>query len=435
MSTFIIKSRDDIDNYLRTDEQCEQFLINSLWQGKPRCPNCISKDRVYYIKSRKAFKCSTCNSHISIKKGTIFENSNVPLRLWYKAIFNMSTKNTSNSYKATQAVIDLGVSYKTALYMTHKIREVMRVDNEKIILQGIIEADEVYSGPQLSKDNSLRYKVYTAENERVIWGLETEEELKSRLKREAKWETKTGKTFPSLKSRLDEFKKTPGIIQNSLFFDLDNLEAQFPKHHYKKNLVNFLQRDVAEYFIKNGKKHKKIIEYGKLVVNVVGREKGDVDMNNITPLIEKKIKKGSILITDETNIYNGAKTIVKKHFKIQHSKKKNETHKPIKYSIELSPEEDEYGIKHLSTNGVENVNKQIRTFDREYVHISYEHSERYYFELAFNYNCRGLNVHERFNSFLKVALATTVSIKDIFDSRRYYSFRPNRLVRELKKFS
>lgn len=403
MEEILFKSKDDLDRLCVSEEKCIEYLIQSRWGDKPKCKKCHSDKRVYFIKSRKAFKCSSCNSHISIRKETIFENSNVPLRLWFKALWEMGTKKIGNAYCASKLVDDIGVSYKTAFYMLHKIREVMRVDNEDIVLEGIVEADELYSGAKLDRDNCLRAKVISADRKRAEWGLETEKERKSRENKTAKWEKKTKKKSKPITNKLQLLKESSGFLRNSLDLDLAKLEASYKKHHYKRNLICFLQRDVAEYSekIENHKKKKlEIQQYGKLVINVMGRQKTDVDMEHITPLIEKK----------------------------------NELHKPIKYSKEIDPEKDIHGIKHLSTNGVENVNKHIRRFDKDYVKISFEHSHRYYFEYAFNFNSRGLCVGKRFMSLFKVALKVTASFDDIQESKKAYVYRPKRTKKELEKF-
>lgn len=273
MEEILFKSKDDLDRLCASENNCMDYLIQKRWGGKPKCIKCHSTRHVYFIKSRKAFKCSSCNSHISIRKDTIFEHSNVPLRLWFKALWKMGVKKIGNAYCATELVDDIGVSYKTAFYMLHKIREVMRVDNESIILEGIVEADELYSGAKLDRDNFLRAKVISADIRRAEWGLETDKERKSRENKIAKWEKKTKKKSKPIINKLQLLKESTGVLRNSLDLDLDKLEALYKKHHYKRNLVCFLQRDVAEYNdkIENEKKKKlKIQKYGKLVVRVMG---------------------------------------------------------------------------------------------------------------------------------------------------------------------
>jgi len=417
-----INSQAELFQKLGSEDACVEYLIQLKWGGKPSCSNCSSKERVYYIKSRQLFKCSECNKHMSIRKNTLFQNSKLPLRIWFLAIYNLSTETINNGYSACKAQRDLGVSYKTAWTMLHKIRETMKFENEGKI-NGIVEADEVYCGARLNRDNKLRYRVYEAQKQRIRWGLETKEEYKSRKKKEAKWNEK----FPDYKvekveNELDERLKGLSEYRKRVAKSVDFRESEYKKVHYRKNIVGFLQVDETEE-VKNkkGKIIKKITKYGKIRLAKVGREKKDICKPTITPLLEKFLTRSTILMTDGTDIYDEASNIVKKHFKVQHTKKKNEKHKPIKYAYELK---NNFGIECFTTNRIENAWNHFKKMENgTYIHFSWEHTDRYLYEFVFKYNNRGLSIAETFDKIIGATMDTVVSYKALMNSKSQYSYR------------
>lgn len=107
---------------------------------KLRNLSCKCGGKLYRVKKRKSYACKKGHQVYPLK-GTIFENTKVPLKSWFYAIFVMTSTRSGVSAKTLQR--ELGVTYKTAWRMCHKIRSLMEEDTK---LEGIIEIDETYVG-------------------------------------------------------------------------------------------------------------------------------------------------------------------------------------------------------------------------------------------------------------------------------------------------
>jgi len=133
-----------------SDDQCRDFLEASRWPDGPVCPKC-GETEPYRIerKSRtknkvtKLYRCKACRKDYTATVGTIFEDSKIPLSKWYAAIYLMCASKKGVS--AHQIHRELEVTYKSAWFMCHRIREAMK-DKSFSKLTGIIEADETYIG-------------------------------------------------------------------------------------------------------------------------------------------------------------------------------------------------------------------------------------------------------------------------------------------------
>jgi transposase-like protein len=132
-----------------TDAECRAYLEELRWPNGVECPRCQSKS-ISRIKARKVFDCDGCRYQFSVTAGTIFHDSHLPLPKWFLAIFLISESKKGMS--ALQLKRLLKVSYKTAWYLCHRIREAMRTENPEP-LTGTIECDETYVG------GKPRYKV------------------------------------------------------------------------------------------------------------------------------------------------------------------------------------------------------------------------------------------------------------------------------------
>src|SRR6267142_1169162 len=130
--------------YFSDDERCIQFLANMRWpDGKPLCPNCNDKESTYYLANQKRWKCRGCKNQFSVKAGTIFEDSPLPLSQWFPAMWLIcGAKNGISSCELARAI---GVTQKTAWFMNHRIRLAMNQGSfDK--MSGEVEVDETYIG-------------------------------------------------------------------------------------------------------------------------------------------------------------------------------------------------------------------------------------------------------------------------------------------------
>jgi transposase-like protein len=121
-----------------------------VWPQGPNCPHCGGVDRISKMAGKSTrmgvYKCYQCRKPFTVKVNTVFESSHVKLHLWLQAMFLMSSSKKGIS--SNQLHRTLGVTLKTAWFMSHRIREAMRVVGiEPMGGEGsIIEADETYFG-------------------------------------------------------------------------------------------------------------------------------------------------------------------------------------------------------------------------------------------------------------------------------------------------
>jgi len=113
------------------------------WPNGVTCPSCGSVDDYYFLETRQIFKCKACAKQFSVKVGTIFEDSAIPLNKWLVAIWQIvNCKNGISSYELADAI---GVTQRSAWHMNHRIRLAMQNGSlEK--LSGHVEADESFIG-------------------------------------------------------------------------------------------------------------------------------------------------------------------------------------------------------------------------------------------------------------------------------------------------
>jgi transposase-like protein len=143
-----------LDNILAnfsTDEQARAFLEKWLWTNGPTCPRCGSNnpERVYRMTGKSTrpglLNCKDCRRQFTVTVGTIFEDSHIPLRKWLVAWYLLCASKKGISSLQLQRILDLG-SYRTALFMTHRIRHALKDESFPKKLAGTVEVDETYVG-------------------------------------------------------------------------------------------------------------------------------------------------------------------------------------------------------------------------------------------------------------------------------------------------
>jgi len=131
-----------------TDDACKQYLLRHRWPVGIRCPRCGS-DRIVELKTM-AFKweCMECGEstsyRFSVLVGTIFENTNIGLRDWFRVIHTMLTSKKGVSAHQIYRTMSFG-SYRTAWHMCYRVRAGL-ADQKFRKLMGIVEVDETYVG-------------------------------------------------------------------------------------------------------------------------------------------------------------------------------------------------------------------------------------------------------------------------------------------------
>ena len=138
----------DLAPYFADQEKAIELVEGLLWPSGPVCPHCGGVDKAYRIKGKSArpglLKCGHCRKQFTVRVGTIFESSHIPLTKWLIAIYMMCSSKKGVS--ANQLHRALGISYKAAWFLCHRIRYAMTQPPLVGKLSGIVEADETYIG-------------------------------------------------------------------------------------------------------------------------------------------------------------------------------------------------------------------------------------------------------------------------------------------------
>lgn len=122
-------------------ETARKYLEARLWKDGVTCPKCKAKER---ITTRKDgfYRCNPCKIDFTVRTGTIFERSHVPLHKWLYAMYLLVTARKGIS--SLQLGKEIGITQKSAWFVLQRLREACGNDLTK--LQGIVEVDEVYLG-------------------------------------------------------------------------------------------------------------------------------------------------------------------------------------------------------------------------------------------------------------------------------------------------
>ena len=126
------------------------FVEARVWPNGPICPHCGCYERIGRLTGKSTrmgvLKCYDCRKPFTVRVGTIFEDSHVPLHLWLQAIFLVAASKKGISANQLHRV--LGVTLKTAWFMGHRIRHAMAGNDGSLMGSdgGVVEADETYIG-------------------------------------------------------------------------------------------------------------------------------------------------------------------------------------------------------------------------------------------------------------------------------------------------
>ena len=131
--------------YFADEDVALAFLANLRWpSGEQVCPRCGVEDTHYFLKTRRVWKCRSCKKQFSIKVGTIFEDSPVPLSKWLPAMWMLSNcKNGVSSYELARAI---GVQQRSAWFMLHRLRLALQDGGTFKTYGGEVEVDETFIG-------------------------------------------------------------------------------------------------------------------------------------------------------------------------------------------------------------------------------------------------------------------------------------------------
>lgn len=301
---FNFKSVIELLDYFKDEKTCISFYEQIRWNGQPFCPHCGSTKTPY--RTNKGFKCSekACYKKFTVKVGTIFEQSHIPLRTWFAAIYLITAHKKGIS--SLQLGRDLNITQKSAWFLNHRIREMLKQQRPEV-LSNKVEVDETYIGGKLKnvhRKKKLEKRIYTTEAER-------------RKGAEA-W------------------------------------------HKGKLVVLGLVERQ------------------GKVIAYRVPSRKIKV----ILPIIEKHIKKGSTMLTDDASA-------------LRQLGKHGYEHKIIQHNLKIYVQGD------VHTNTIENFWSVLkRGLYGIYHYTSKKHLDRYLDEFCARYNSRDIGEAERFENFL-----------------------------------
>ncbi|MGH9794973.1 MAG: IS1595 family transposase [Candidatus Acidiferrales bacterium] len=153
----------DLHTMFPTEEKCRELLVRLRWPEGVRCPRCKA-DAVKLETEKQLFYCKDCDYQFSVLSGTIFNDTHLPLFKWLAA--TMLLCEAKKGMSACQVQRTLGMGYKTAWYLCHRIRAAMAA-TEKPMLDGTVEMDETYIGGV----NRGKGKVARWDNKQVVVGI------------------------------------------------------------------------------------------------------------------------------------------------------------------------------------------------------------------------------------------------------------------------
>jgi transposase-like protein len=138
--------------HFKDEKTCRDYFAATRFRNGEYCPHCGHKE-IYNFRNGKRYRCASCKEDFTIKTGTVFGESKVPLRKWFIAIYLLST--TSKGISSVQLAKHVGVTQKTSWFMDHRLRSAMKQNGGQLF--GTIEVDETYVGGQVR--NMHRSKV------------------------------------------------------------------------------------------------------------------------------------------------------------------------------------------------------------------------------------------------------------------------------------
>jgi transposase-like protein len=153
----------DINTLFSTEDKCRELLVRLRWPEGPRCLRC--KMPVVELETEKQlFYCKDCDYQFSVTSGTVFNDSHLPLTKWFLTTHLLCEAKKGMS--ACQIQRTVGMSYKTAWYLCHRIRHAM-TQTDKPMLDGQIEMDTTYVGGV----NKGKGRVARVDNKEVVLGI------------------------------------------------------------------------------------------------------------------------------------------------------------------------------------------------------------------------------------------------------------------------
>lgn len=128
-----------------TEPACEQALQQARWPQGFVCPNCDgTRYSRFQHRGRPMWQCANCRKQCSLRSGTVFDNTKLPLTTWLLALYLLSQSKTNLA--ALELMRHLGVCYRTAWRLKHKLMQTMSERDADRRLGGLVQVDDAYLG-------------------------------------------------------------------------------------------------------------------------------------------------------------------------------------------------------------------------------------------------------------------------------------------------
>jgi transposase-like protein len=186
-----------LDNPIFTDEEkAREYLEAVRWPDGPFCPHCGTTDKITKLGGKKhrpgLHQCNNCRGHFTVTVGTVYERSKVPLTKWLLATYLLSSSKKGMS--AHQIHRTIGVTYKTAWFMCHRIREAMSGSNPGPMggKAKIVEADATYFGNpgyEFTNNKGWSLKMGGGDSSRIHTAVERGGRVRSKVVKDLTTET------------------------------------------------------------------------------------------------------------------------------------------------------------------------------------------------------------------------------------------------------
>lgn len=142
-------SEAQFDGLYGTETLCHDALVRWRWPEGFECPECTGREHCIVERgARILFQCNACRKQTSVKAGTVFASSKLPLRLWFRAMYLMT--QSKKGISSIELGRRLGVTQTTAWILKHKLAQVMIERNASKRLDGEVQMDDAYIGGQRS---------------------------------------------------------------------------------------------------------------------------------------------------------------------------------------------------------------------------------------------------------------------------------------------
>jgi transposase-like protein len=155
----------ELERRFSSEEACIEYLAALRWPSGWACPRCSGTDAWSIRRAR--WLCGHCRYETSVTAGTVFQDSHLPLTIWFRAMWQITSQKNGISALGLQRVLGLG-SYKTAWAMLHKLRRAM-VRPGRDQLAGVVEVDEAYWGGEetgtIGRKTELKTRIIVAAEE------------------------------------------------------------------------------------------------------------------------------------------------------------------------------------------------------------------------------------------------------------------------------